>query len=71
MAFEMLGGAHPFATTLPGEYAPASDDGPHTRLAHLPATAHAFFARALAIDRERRPASAAAFMAELERSVRG
>lgn len=71
MAFEMLSGVHPFATSMPGETIVASEDWLRMRLAGLPESAHAFFGRALAIDRGRRPASAAVFIADLERSVHG
>lgn len=71
MAFEMLAGAHPFATTMPGDRGGPSDDGFRARSAHLPESVHAFFARALSIDRGRRPATASAFMTDLERSLRG
>ena len=68
IAFEMLSGSHPFAsTTLRGSFAGEPDTDP--RLAHLPRGCLLFFARGLALDRAARPESPALFLAELERSL--
>lgn len=70
IAFEMLSGTHPFASTtfaddrLSGETLGGS-------LQHLPVSTRMFFERALAVDRARRPPSAASFIADLERSLHG
>jgi serine/threonine-protein kinase len=61
IAFEMLCGAHPFAS-LPGGLTGAADP----RFAHLPGGVQPFFARALSLDRAARPESAALFLAQLQ-----
>jgi serine/threonine-protein kinase len=64
IAFEMLCGAHPFAS-LPGGPAGIADP----RFAHLPGGVQPFFARALSLDRAARPESASMFLAQLQRSL--
>jgi len=67
IAFEMLNGAHPFATVGRVDAREPSIDGRSTTAAGL---CPQFFADALAVDRAVRPVSAAALFANLERSLR-
>jgi serine/threonine-protein kinase len=69
IAFEMLCGSHPFASVTPGLDARMGERAGDARLVHLPSGCEAFFARALALDRASRPASAALFFAEFEGSL--
>jgi len=69
IAFEMLCGSHPFASATFAHDVRVGAAATDPRLVHLPDGCRAFFARALALDRSARPASAALFFAELERSL--
>jgi serine/threonine-protein kinase len=69
IAFEMLCGSHPFASVTLGLDARMGARAGDARLVHLPSGCEPFFARALALDRASRPASAALFLAELEESL--
>jgi len=69
IAFEMVCGSHPFASAAfghDGRLRPSADD---PRLLQLPNGLQPFFARALALDRRARPASAAVLLAEFERGL--
>jgi serine/threonine protein kinase len=68
IAFEMLNGAHPFATV--GAF-DALEPTMDARLTNPTRLRRQFFAAALAVDRAARPESAAALLANLERSLRG
>ena len=73
VAFEMLGGAHPFAdegtarsrTPLPGGYVTSIQ----SHFSDAPHQWQEFFLRALSPNPERRPDSAQTFLAELEQAV--
>lgn len=67
IAFEMLNGAHPFATA--GSF-DASDSAMAGRWTNLTDPSRQFFAAVLAVNRTARPESAAALVANLERSLR-
>jgi hypothetical protein len=69
LAFEVLTGQHPFSSSLPGAHAAGPGWTCDPRLASLPPSCGEFFDRALALDRSRRPASAAAFFEEIERAL--
>lgn len=73
VAYEMLSGTLPFAgatsaelyaTILAGDFTPVS-----TSLPESPASWQEFFVGALALERQRRPNSAAAFFCQLERAL--
>jgi serine/threonine-protein kinase len=68
IAFEMVSGSHPFESAA--AYDPRRRDAAvDPRLLHLPHGLPPFFARALALNRNARPQSAAVFVAEFERSI--
>ena len=67
IAFEMLNGAHPFATVGPFD---APDSAIAARWANLTDPCRHFFAAALSVNRAARPESAAALLANLEGSLR-
>ena len=69
IAFEMLSGSHPFASGTDAFGAGMRASAADARFENLPSGCRPFFARALAIDRTARPASAAMFLAEFERSL--
>ncbi len=73
VAYEMLTGAQPFAGATPAEWESAVLAGRFTPLAkHLaeaPARWQEFFARAFALEKDKRPTSALTFFSELERSL--
>ncbi len=73
VAYEMLTGAQPFASTTPAAWQRALLAGRFTPLAtHLPdapARWQQFFARALALEASQRPPSARIFFSELERAL--
>jgi len=69
LAFEMLCGAHPFASVVPAGDTRIVETPADPRFANLPAGCQPFFARALAVDRARRPDSAARFLVDLESSL--
>ncbi|MDA2913138.1 protein kinase [Acidobacteriia bacterium AH_259_A11_L15] len=73
MAYEMLTGERPFAGATPPEWQSAVLAGQFTSLTtHLPSAParwQEFFQRALALEPERRPASARQFLSQLERSL--
>jgi tRNA A-37 threonylcarbamoyl transferase component Bud32 len=71
IAFEMLAGAHPFSAMSLAVEAHPDVPAPDSPLLRLRPQCQQFFARALAIDRTRRPQSPALFLAELERSLDG
>jgi tRNA A-37 threonylcarbamoyl transferase component Bud32 len=69
IAWEMLTGRHPFITIMSAG-GPAVGPFPTSHEASgVPEASRPFFARALAPEPERRPASASAFLAELERAL--
>jgi serine/threonine protein kinase len=66
---EMLTGRHPFALMFTGASTAASQMPLPESLSELSPRCQAFFARALAAEPERRPSSAALFLAELEQAL--
>lgn len=69
IAFEMLNGAHPFMSAPLGLDSRTREWAGEPRPASTSQGCGPFFARALALDRAPRPASAAVFFDELERSL--
>jgi serine/threonine protein kinase len=69
IAFEMVCGSHPFASTTFAHDVRMHESAADPRLLHLPNGIQPFFACALALDRRARPASAAALLAQFERSL--
>jgi hypothetical protein len=69
MAFELLSGSHPFSAMTLAIDVHVGEPAGDSPLSRLPRRCQEFFARALAIDRSRRPQSAALFLAELRRSL--
>jgi tRNA A-37 threonylcarbamoyl transferase component Bud32 len=69
IAFEMVCGVHPFAMTALGREGAARRAEDEDRFAGLPDGLRAYFARALAIGRDARPASAAHLLTEFEQSL--
>jgi serine/threonine-protein kinase len=75
VSYEMLAGKHPFEKPSGGELQRAVLAGRFTPLAEslpeAPARCQDFFAHAFALEPQRRPASADAFLSELERTLSG
>jgi eukaryotic-like serine/threonine-protein kinase len=75
VAYEMLAGKYPFEGATTSDWHVAVSTGRFTPLARhvptAPVTWQEFFGRALAVERERRPAAAAGFFSELERALAG
>jgi eukaryotic-like serine/threonine-protein kinase len=74
LAYEMLAGAHPFAgftIGLAADSLPAALPTPGGRHAAIDPRWRPFFATALAVDSNRRPPSAEAFLVEFERALAG
>jgi len=69
IAFELLAGSHPFSAMTLAVDVQVGEPEADSPLARLPRPCQELFARALAIDRTKRPQSAALFLAELERSL--
>jgi serine/threonine-protein kinase len=69
IAFEMVCGSHPFASATFAHDAGIREAAADPRLLHLPNGFKPFFARALALDRRTRPASAAVLLTDFERSL--
>jgi serine/threonine-protein kinase len=69
IAFEMVCGSHPFASVTFGHDVRMRESAADPRLLNLSNGLQPFFARALALDRGARPASAAVLLAEFERSL--
>jgi serine/threonine-protein kinase len=69
IAFEMVCGSHPFASATFAHDVRMHESAADPRLLHLPNGIQPFFACALALDRRARPASAAALLAQFERSL--
>jgi serine/threonine-protein kinase len=69
IAFEMVCGSHPFASATFAHDAGIREAAADPRLLNLPNGFQPFFARALALDRRARPASAAVLLADFERSL--
>ena len=67
---EMLTGAHPLQLTLPGDIG-GYEESVEAHLATWPPAWRAFFARALAVDVNRRPATPGQFLAELQAALAG
>ena len=74
VAYEMLCDAYPFAGADPSSWQAAMREGRitpvGTHVLQAPARCQAFFEEALAAERSRRPASATAFLARLDRALR-
>jgi hypothetical protein len=69
IAFEMVCGSHPFASPTFGHDVRFRESAADPRLLNLSNGLQPFFARALALNRGARPASAAVLLAEFERSL--
>ncbi len=69
VAFELLAGSHPFATSAFVRDGGVLETAIDARLAHVPPACREFFGRALAVDRAARPRTAADFIAGLEQSL--
>jgi serine/threonine-protein kinase len=69
IAFEMVCGSHPFASATFVRDMRVGETSVDERLAHVPSGFRPFFASALALDRDARPASAAALLAGFQRAL--